>query len=63
MFGSPRAAHALMAHDLVDGHWLFVMLGQGIPLFQDVRGTQQLHLLDSTRFDSGVVSLHYERRD
>lgn len=64
LFGSPTAAHALMAEDLIDGYWLFVnpvVLGRGIPLFEGVRDTARLRLLDSKVFPSGVVCLNYER--
>ena len=64
MFGSPTATHALMAQNLIDGYWLFinpVLLGQGIPLFKDIRTITELRLLDSTKLDSGVVALNYER--
>src|SRR4029078_4399393 len=65
IFGSPRAAHSLMAEDLIDGYWIFVtplLLGEGTRLFGDVRGQQPLRLLDSKVLSSGVVCLHYERK-
>ena len=63
MFGSPTAAHSLMAENLIDDYWLFinpVLLGQGIPLFNDVKDRVALKLLASNVFSSGVVCLHYE---
>ena len=65
IFGSPGAAHALMAEDLIDGYWIFVnplLLGEGVRLFDDVRGPQRLRLLESKVLTSGVVCLHYERK-
>jgi len=65
MFGSPRAAHALMQLDLVDEYWLFVnplLLGQGIPLFQSVSETVGLKLDSSHVFSNGVVCLNYSGR-
>jgi dihydrofolate reductase len=65
VFGSPGASHSLMAEDLIDDYWLFVnpvLLGEGIPLFKDVRKTTQLQLITSKAFASGVVCLHYERK-
>jgi dihydrofolate reductase len=63
IFGSPRATHSLMQYNLVDEFWLFVnpmILGQGIPLFKDVKDRVQLELMDSETFASGgVVCLHY----
>lgn len=64
MFGSPSAAHALMAEELIDEFWLFinpVLLGRGIPLFRDIRQQQKLRLLDCRSFSSGVTCLHYDR--
>lgn len=64
IFGSPSAAHALMALDLIDGYWLFqnpVLLGNGIPLFTKLENKQPLKLISSHVFPSGVVALNYER--
>ena len=38
-----------------------VVLGRGIPFFQDVQDATKLKLLTSRTFSSGVVGLHYER--
>lgn len=64
MFGSPTAAHALMAQDLVDGYLLFVnpvLLGAGTPLFKRPHSLEKLRLVGSHVFDVGVVCLEYER--
>ncbi len=63
VFGSPSATHALMAEDLIDEYWIFlnpVLLGQGIPLFKNIRDRTKLKLVTSRTFASGVVCLHYE---
>jgi len=63
MFGSPTLAHSLMEANLIDHYWLFVnpiLLGQGIPLFKDIKQTIDLELRESKTFASGVVCLHYE---
>lgn len=63
MFGSPTAAHSLMADNLIDDYWLFVnpiLLGKGIPLFRHLKSRIHLKLLESHSFSSGVVCLHYE---
>ena len=62
IFGSPTAAHSLMAGKLIDDYWLFVnpvLLGQGIPLFKDIKDKTALTLVTSKVFSSGVVCLHY----
>ena len=62
MFGSPSAAHSLMAEKLIDDYWLFVnpvLLGRGIPLFNEVKEKIALKLVESNIFSSGVVCLHY----
>ena len=62
IFGSPTAAHSLMAANLIDAYWLFVnpvLLGQGIPLFNDIKDRTALTLVTSKVFSSGVVCLHY----
>lgn len=63
MFGSPSATHALMAENLIDEYWLFVnpiLLGQGIPLFKNIKDKTALMLVNSKIFPSGVVCLQYE---
>ncbi len=65
VFGSPSATHALMAEDLIDEYWIFlnpVLLGQGIPLFKNIKHKTQLKLVKSNIFASGVVCLQYEVR-
>jgi dihydrofolate reductase len=65
IFGSPSTAHSLMAKDLVDGYWLFVnpvLLGQGIPVFKNIKDKAALTLVESHIFSSGVLALHYLRR-
>ena len=63
LFGSPTATHSLIQHDLIDGYWLFVnpiILGQGIPLFVDIKDKIKLKLLTTTRqFTCGVTELNY----
>ncbi len=62
LFGSPRTAHALIQLDLIDGYWLFVnpiILGQGIPLFTDIKNKINLDLLSTRQFASGVTELNY----
>lgn len=63
LFGSPTATHSLIQKNLIDGYWLFVnpiILGQGIPLFADIKEKIKLKLLPATRqFSCGVTELNY----
>jgi dihydrofolate reductase len=62
LFGSPTATHALMQQNLIDGYWLFVnpvILGRGIPLFDDIKEQTRLKLLSPRPFTCGVVELNY----
>lgn len=62
LFGSPTATHALIQQNLVDGYWLFVnpiILGQGIPLFTDIKDKIKLSLVTTRPFTSGVTELSY----
>jgi dihydrofolate reductase len=62
LFGSPTATHALIQLNLIDGYWLFVnpvVLGQGIPLFTDIKDKIKLKLLTTRQFTNGVTELNY----
>jgi len=62
LFGSPTATHSLMQLNLIDGYWLFVnpiILGQGIPLFTDIKDRIKLKLLTTRQFTCGVTELNY----
>ncbi|MEE1943968.1 dihydrofolate reductase family protein [Pedobacter sp. KR3-3] len=65
LFGSPSTAHALLKENLIDECWLFVnpvLLSEGIPVFADVQAKQQLNLVKTQVFSSGVVCLHHEMK-
>jgi dihydrofolate reductase len=62
LFGSPTATHSLIQLNLIDGYWLFVnpiILGQGIPLFVDIKDKIKLKLISTRQFTSGVTELNY----
>ena len=62
IFGSPTAAHSLMEYSLIDEYWLFVnpiLLGQGIPLFANIKNRIDLKPLETKVFHCGVTALHY----
>jgi dihydrofolate reductase len=63
IFGSPGLTHSFMRLGLIDEYRLFlnpILLGSGIPLFQDAKVWTKLKLLDATKFQAGVVGLHYQ---
>jgi dihydrofolate reductase len=62
IFGSPRAVHSLMEENLIDEYWLFVnpiLLGNGIPLFKNIKTMTKLKLMSTRAFDSGVIGSNY----
>jgi len=62
IFGSPTAGHSLMEYNLIDEYWLFVnpiLLGQGIPLFANIKTRINLKPLEMKVFSCGVTALHY----
>ena len=62
LFGSPTATHSLIQLNLIDGYWLFVnpiILGQGIPLFVDIKDKIKLNLVSTRQFTRGVTELNY----
>ena len=62
LFGSPTATHSLIQLNLIDGYWLFVnpiILGQGIPLFTNIKDKIKLKLLTTRQFTCGVTELNY----
>ncbi|HTI61557.1 dihydrofolate reductase family protein [Mucilaginibacter sp.] len=65
IFGSPGASHSLLGQGLIDEFWLFVvpvLLGEGIPLFKNVKETTELKLIESKTSSCGVIALHYETK-
>jgi len=63
LFGSPTAAHALLADSLIDECWIFVnpvLLGEGKPVFKGIKAQQSLKLVNTHVFSSGVVCLQHE---
>jgi len=65
IFGSPAASHALLKEDLIDEFRIFVnpvLLGKGFPLFSGIEETIKLELAGYKNFSSGVVALHYKKK-
>jgi dihydrofolate reductase len=64
IFGSPGLAHSFMELDLIDEYQLTlnpVLLGSGIPAYQNIKNKTNLKLVKATLLKSGVVGLHYTR--
>lgn len=62
--GGPTLASTLIEADLVDEYRMYVnpvVLGGGIPFFPRIGPRLELRLLETRRFDAGVVYLRYER--
>ena len=63
IFGSPRLTHTFIHLGLIDEYRFFlnpIVLGGGIPLFQDIKDWMKLKLLEAKTFQAGVVGLHYQ---
>jgi dihydrofolate reductase len=62
IFGSPGLAHSFMELDLIDEFQLTlnpVLLGNGIPVYRNIKNKTNLKLVKATPLKSGVVGLHY----
>lgn len=60
--GGPTLAAGLVRHGLVDEYRQFVfpvVLGGGTPFFPELEASLELSLVETRRFDSGVVYLRY----
>lgn len=65
IFGSPSASHSLLGLGLIDEFWLFVnpvLIGKGIPLFKNINAAVELNLVETKKFNCGVIALHYARK-
>jgi dihydrofolate reductase len=63
IFGSGSIVSTFMQHGLIDEYRIIVnpiVLGNGNPLFKSINGKQNLKLLNTKVFDSGIVILFYE---
>lgn len=61
-YGGATFASALISQQLIDELHLFInptAIGQGMPIFKDIKARQDFKLLKSTSFDCGIVVLHY----
>jgi dihydrofolate reductase len=64
--GGAQLVNSLMQLDAIDEYIISlipVLLGKGIQLFQPARSEQRLRLINSVKFRSGLVQLHYLREN
>ncbi|PRY07390.1 dihydrofolate reductase [Pontibacter ummariensis] len=62
--GGAETVTALLQDKLVDEFYISIipiLLGEGIRLFKDGRPAQQLKLVETKPYDTGLVQLHYKR--
>lgn len=63
VYGGAGFVASLIKAGMIDEFHLFVnptILGQGIPIFDQLEGTQYLTLKQATGFECGIVLLNYE---
>lgn len=63
--GGAEIVNELLMSDLIDEFIISVipiLLGNGTRLFQDGRPEQQLELVNTKTFDTGLTQLHYRRK-
>ena len=63
--GGAEVINELLKHDLIDEFIISVipvLLGNGTRLFKDGRPEQQLELLNTKAFDTGLTQLYYRRK-
>lgn len=62
-FGSPTLIRSLTNADLIDEFRVLihpVIVGEGQPLFRDIRGRKDLRLRQARTFERGAILVHYE---
>lgn len=63
VYGGVSFDSSLIREKLIDEFYLFVnpvVIGNGKTIFRDRRDFQRLSLIESTKFDCGLVLLHYQ---
>src|SRR5690606_11320137 len=63
--GGAEIINELLKNDLIDEFIISVvpiLLGNGTRLFKDGRPEQELELVDTKKFDTGLIQLHYKRK-
>lgn len=63
VYGGATFVSALIQQGLIDEYHLLInpaVIGNGLSIFREVNGTQQLELIQSVSFACGIVLLHYK---
>jgi dihydrofolate reductase len=63
VYGGASFDSSLIKENLIDEYYLFinpVAIGNGKTIFKDLKDIRNLTLIESIKFDSGIVLLHYE---
>jgi dihydrofolate reductase len=63
VYGGASFDSSLIKENLIDEYYLFVnpvAIGNGKPIFRDLKEIRNLSRIESMPFDSGIVLLHYE---
>lgn len=66
IYGSGKIVAALMRLKMIDEYQLWihpVILGNGKPLFRELKDNIGIKLLGTTKFSSGVVMMHYAQKE
>jgi len=62
--GGSEIVNEFLLENLIDEFYISIvpiLVGSGVRLFHDGRPEQQLKLIDSKHFDTGLVQLHYKK--
>jgi dihydrofolate reductase len=62
IFGSPSIVNLLTKADLIDEYYIFIapiILGSGVPLFDNFQARKNLKLIESKQLETEAVLLHY----
>jgi dihydrofolate reductase len=63
VYGGASFDSSLIKENLIDEYYLFinpVAIGNGKTIFEDLKEIRKLSIIESIKFDSGTVLLHYE---
>jgi dihydrofolate reductase len=65
-YGGAGFDASLIRENLVDEYYLFInpaVLGEGLSIFKDTHGKRSLELVNSIKFDCGIVLLNYKPKE